>query len=194
MSGIVGCRIEPLAHETCQQWLAWILEEREPPEPIGALVWLLAHCESGVTWGVFDGRGWRLGSDAFPDLCPRPSAENILEVRLFWPAGEVLIWRGESGLRGRLLRDDDKGKHPSALRPDDEDRLLRVGRDCYGRDGFVRVRDGTGAEQALPLLDSESVAPDRLRVRHYFEQDDETGAVRVVATRLVKLVRGGSRP
>ena len=55
--------------------------------------------------------------------------------------------------------------------------------------GTARVGDGTGAEQALPLLvaeDPPSPWP-RLVVRHYFARDAETGAVRVTATRLVEV-------
>jgi len=168
-------------------------------EEVEAPVWMLAHCDSGVTWGVVDGEGnaFRLGSHAFPSLCPRPTAETLQELRLFWQAGEVLLWRSGSVLRGRLLLDaeqqEDPGRddHNESLRPDDEDRLLLAGSLYEKKGGFARVGNGTGAEQALPIADGMEDPPQRLRARHYFAGDEKTGAVKVVATRLVALVPCG---
>jgi hypothetical protein len=70
-----------------------------------------------------------------------------------------------------------------------QDRLLIS--DLVGeyRNGFTRVGDGTGAEQALPLRVAEGPAHawPRLRVRHYLERDQATGSIRVVASRLVEV-------
>jgi CRISPR-associated protein (TIGR03984 family) len=67
------------------------------------------------------------------------------------------------------------------------DRLLET-----PKGGFSRVGSPTGAEQVVPVelsedLFHESRWPLRLHVRHYLEADDETGAVRIAATRLVEL-------
>jgi hypothetical protein len=67
------------------------------------------------------------------------------------------------------------------------DRLLEA-----PKGGFTRVGSATGAEQVVPdeLSDEvfqKSLWPLRLHVRHYLESDDETGAVRIAATRLVEL-------
>lgn len=75
------------------------------------------------------------------------------------------------------------------LTPHDEERLLLAGRVREQEDGFTRVDDGTGAEHALPfsVRDQSSSSWPRLRVRHYFARDEQTGCVRVVATRLVEV-------
>lgn len=194
MTGIAGCRIEPLADEACRAWLAWVLGEGPLPGEVASPAWLLVHGDSGVTWGVRDGSTWRLGSDAFPDLCPRPSAETLQELRVFWPAAEVLLWRHGRTVGGRLLRDvARRGDHGDPLRPDGEERLLLAVRVYEEQGHFARVGDGTGAQQALPLMRPRGVPPDRIRVRHYFSQDEKTGVVRVAASRLVELVRAGSQ-
>jgi CRISPR-associated protein (TIGR03984 family) len=188
MMHIAGCRIEPLDDVASKRWLDFLLGRGAAPGDLGDRAWLLCHCEDGVTWGRREGDAWHLGSSCFPDLCPTPSESNVLEMRVFSPAAEVLIWRTENGLCGRVLRDTghaDAGASPD--RPDDEERLLLAGLVKEHRRGFTRVGDGSGAEQALPLRITESSWPG-LRVRHYFARDDQTGSVRVVATRLVEVM------
>lgn len=189
MKGIVGCAIEALGREPSRAWVDWILGTGAAPRAVTEPTWLLAHCDAGVTWGRLDGGRWRLGSDAFPDLCPRPAEAAIQQLRIFWRATEVLIWRSEEGLRGRVLRDGPPAADGDPARPDDQERLLLARHSLEHRDGFTRVGNGTGAEQALPLVvagDPPSPWP-RLVVRHYFARDTETGAVRVTATRLVEV-------
>jgi hypothetical protein len=63
------------------------------------------------------------------------------------------------------------------------------------KSGFSHIADGTGAEQVIPIevsneqLEKRSV---RLCVRHYYEQDDESGSARIAATRLVNLAAEGT--
>lgn len=193
MRRIAGCDIRMLTSDDCARWLSWVLKGTAAPENIGAPAWLLGFCEDGVTWGRFDGQ-WKLGSEVFPDLCPTPSSRTLLELRLFWRSGEVLMWRTDEGLRGRLLVDAALPGDAQFLHPDDEERPLLGEREDERRDGFVRVRDRTGAEQALPIFDPSGSLPRRLKIRHYFEQDELTGAVRVAASRLVELLpEGGAR-
>jgi hypothetical protein len=109
-----------------------------------------------------------------------PSVQTLLEMRVFLPLLEVLIWRTEDGLRGRILRDVARNGQEGPLAPDDEERLLLAGHLIEHREGFTRVGDGTGAEQGTP-------AWPRLRVRHYFKSDEATGCVRVAVTRLVEV-------
>lgn len=188
---VAGCQLEKLDKVASTSWLDFVLGRSAAPSDLGDRVWLLCHCEDGVTWGRREGDEWHLGSSCFPDLCPAPSEANVLEMRLFSPAAEVLIWRTESGLCGRVLRDaelGDAGAPPD--RPDDEERVLLAGRVGEERQGFTRVGDGSGAEQALPLRVPEGPSSSwpRIRVRHYFSRDDRTGSVRVVATRLVEVM------
>ena len=195
MNRIQGCTIEPLKQEAREQVLDWITEGKSFPWTDGGFTWLLAHCRDGVTWGRRDGSGWRLSSTPFPDLCPKISPVNLLELRLFGKQGEILIWRTEEGFQGRHLGDEHNPHEASPARPDDEVRILLGDRLVDSpKDGFTRVATAAGTQQAVPLECSDTDFkggrwPLRLKVRHYFESDPETGTVRVAATRLVDVFK-----
>jgi CRISPR-associated protein (TIGR03984 family) len=201
MSSIASCTIASIDEAGCKQIVAWLLSDSNAaPEHLGSgLAWVLAHSDDGVTWGRFDedaGR-WHLGHDAFPDVSPPIRAQALQELRVFGNEGEVLIWRAEEGLRGRLIKDAGPAgprDETDPLRPSEEFRILRGDRvhgDAAG--GFTRVTDATGAEQVLPIkLDEARIRQRnvRLHVRHYWVQDADDGTVRVAVTRLVKLTTG----
>ena len=199
---IAGCDIATIDRAVCEQVVAWLLGKRgSAPDDLGAgFAWVLAHSDDGVTWGRCDveaGR-WRLGHDAVPEVSPPIRPEALQELRLFGDGGEVLIWRSDEGLHGRIL-EDAKGDSPrdesDPLRPSDELRIVRGDRiraDAGG--GFTRVTDGTGAEQVLPVaLDAAQLRQHkvRLHVRHYWAQNADDGTVRIAVSRLVKLTTGG---
>lgn len=189
MMGIAGCKIETLDDSACPRWLDFVLGRGQAPDDLGQHVWLLCHCDDGVTWGRRVGGEWRLGSTFFPDFCPVPTEENLQEMRVFSSLAEVLIWRAESGLRGRLVRDLEEGDPTSPDRPADEERVLLAGHLAGRREGFTHVRDGSGAEQILPVHIDDGPSPwPRLRVRHYFARDEQSGGIRVVVSRLVEVV------
>jgi CRISPR-associated protein (TIGR03984 family) len=189
MKHIEGCQIDRIDRAASKAWLDYVLGRGAAPMTLGDSVWLVCHCDDGVTWGRLEGGAWRLGSAAFPDLCPALSEAAIQELRVFSSTVEVLIWRTDHGLRGRVLRDSVPAVNDGPFAPHDEERLLLAGPVGGHRDGFTRVGDGTGAEQALPLRVTEAPSSSwpRLRVRHYFAREERTGCVRVVATRLVEV-------
>ncbi|MCZ7664444.1 MAG: CRISPR-associated protein Csx19 [Thermoleophilia bacterium] len=189
MTRVEGCEIDRIDGAVSKAWLDHVLGRAAAPIALGDPAWLLCHCDDGVTWGRFEGGVWRLGSTVFQDLCPHPSALVLLELRVFSAVAEVLIWRADDGLRGRILRDSAAPMKDVSCLPHDEERLLVSGRAGEHQNGFTRVGDGTGAEQALPFRVTEGSAHSwpRLRVRHYFARDNESGSVRVVATRLVEV-------
>lgn len=196
MNRLERCKVELLDDEACRVFLDWVTGKKENA-PAGTFPWLLVHCHSGVTWGRFDSRDgcWRLSSFAFPELCPLPSQINLLELRLFAPESEILIWRTDTGLSGRRLADEPHNDSQATTRADEEIRILLGDRIVAPpKDGFTRVGTATGAEQAVPLecKDDDFKAcrwPLRLKVRHYFEWDEETGGVRVAAGRLVDVFK-----
>lgn len=73
------------------------------PEGADGLVWCLAHCDDGVTWGRYDAQTqrWILGSQAEPAVSPLIRHDSLQELRIFGCPGEVLIWRAgaELGVR-----------------------------------------------------------------------------------------------
>lgn len=200
---LARCDLTTLDTLSCEQFVSWLLgkEAAAPAAPAG-LDWALAHCDDGVTWGRFDAAtgAWRLGSEAAPDLSPPIRAEALQELRLFGERSEVLIWRSDSHLRGRVLAETDpvadRSDEDDPLRPSDDSRVLRGAYVVAPCDhGFTQVGDGAGAEQLLPLAAvNEQIRDARIRldVRHYYEIDAATGAVRIAATRLVRLTVGGS--
>lgn len=202
---LAGCVLRSLDGEACERHLAWLLGEADPPASAEAkgLRWALAHCDDGVTWGRYDvaENVWRLGNQAAPDVSPPVRREALQELRLFGEAGEVLIWRTDCGLRGRELLDAGRGADRSgesdSLRPSDESRILRGDHVVEQREhGFSHIGDRAGAEQVLPRAVTTEQLQARqvqLAVRHYYESDVHTGAVRIAATRLVTLRSGGGR-
>jgi CRISPR-associated protein (TIGR03984 family) len=189
MSQVQGCEIEQLDAQRCKAWIDHVLGEGPQPLPIQSPAWVLLHCDDGVTWGRLDGARWRLGSEVFPDLCPRLSDISIQELRVFCREFEVLVWRKQDGYRGRVLRDVERSSLSGPVAPDEEKRPLLGDRVIEHRDGFTRVGDGTGAEQVLPLRLPERPMSTRplLVLRHYFGRDEQTGCVRVAASRLVEV-------
>jgi len=194
-----GCVIQPLDAEACERYLAWLLGEQTgaiPDDNIGA-VWALGHCDDGVTWGRYDlgVSCWRFGNRFFADVSPAIRRESLQELRIFGANTEVLIWRTETRFRGRALLDNDppadRNNTSDPLRPSDESRILRGDRvSATAELGFSRITDRAGAEQVIPISVTDLQLQERLVrvvVRHYYEQDCESGAVRIFATRLVEL-------
>jgi CRISPR-associated protein (TIGR03984 family) len=191
-----GCKIESLSNEECRAFLGWVTGGKKPAPNGNGVSWLLAHCHDGVTWGRFDGDNecWRLSSTPFPDLCPAMSEVNLLELRIFGPVSEILIWRADEALKGRQLMDEQKTTPSSPMCPVYEDRILVGNQQIETKDGFTRIRTSAGAEQAVPLEckndDFKNARwPLRLKVRHYFEQNEKTGAVRISVSRLVNVFK-----
>lgn len=202
---LAGCELSMLDSAACQRYLAWLLGEDEAAAPEGAigLDWALAHCDDGVTWGRHDAeaKAWRLGNQVAPEVSPPIRWESLQELRLFGETSEILIWRTDTGLRGRVLREGDPAPEPgdtsNPLRPSDESYILRGVHVVAQHDhNFTQVGDRTGAEQLLPLaVTAEQLRTGQVRLAtcQYYESDAETGAVRIAATRLVKLTSGGAR-
>lgn len=201
---IAGCDLTLLDSPACEQYVSWLLGEKRAisPEQAAGFVWALAHCDDGVTWGRYDAdaTAWRLGNHVAPGVSPPVRLETMQELRLFGEGGEVLVWRTEAGLRGRILRETDPpadcDDEADPLRPSNEPRVIRGTRviaQC--RHGFTHIGDGTGAEQVIPIGVTEGhlkAAGVRLYVRHYFEFDPDIGTVGIAATRLVNLMSGGN--
>lgn len=192
MTHIEGAILEALESSTCEEWLRHLDAGSEPPIALGERAWLLCHGDDGVTWGCFCDGAWEVGSAHFPELSPPVAEVTLQELRIFSSALEVLIWRTGGQLRGRMLRDVAAGGPTAACEPQDERRFVVGNRVLEPpRGGFSRVGDGTGAEQVLPFRAPPGAGSQkwpRLRVRHYFSIDQQSGTARIAASRLVELV------
>jgi CRISPR-associated protein (TIGR03984 family) len=189
-----GCTITPLDGSACDALVAAIASG--DPSAAPETTWLLAYCDDGVIWGVRRQSGWRLSSSVFPDVSPPLVRARIQELRLFGRDRELLLWRTDDGLRGRWLTDAIHDDADSVLSPKDEIILL-LGNRSVGpsQDGFTLVAEASGSCQAVPLVCNDSEFregrnwPLRLRLRHFFASDPDSGVVRISATRFVDVFK-----
>ncbi len=164
------------------------------------LRWLLAHGEDGVMWGRFE--NGRLitsheaaaGSDK-SQYCPALRTELLHQARLFSESAEVLLWRdGDGDFRARLIREAQPAELATWTAAFDEAQML-LGTDAVPlNEDFTLMSDGAeGLRHAVPIKVAgkfdENSRPLRLTVRNYMKED-ETGFVRVAASRLVKVEVG----
>ncbi len=153
---------------------------------------LLVHQYSGVIWGtkVFD--KWEVSSGLI-DNSPTLDLDRVLHLRVFGQTSEIYVWRTAVGLQGRKVSDSEVGTTDCF----DEQQVLWGTEFVRQTDGFTVVREGDrGMQHAVPLVLSKSVFetdsdkkthPLRLRVRHYVQQDDQTGLAQIFASRLVNV-------
>lgn len=154
--------------------------------------YVLIHTDEGVIWGKID--------DAGEPILYSMTAENTLEqielwhqLRLFTPTYEVHLWRdGDKRWHKRALRDLESPEGANLYDMLDEDYLLWGNRAQDQGGGFTRLFDASqGLSHTIPLS-YKHVAPYidegrgvTLQVRHYLEELQETGALRIAASRLV---------
>jgi CRISPR-associated protein (TIGR03984 family) len=206
---ILGCTPGAAEPELCQEILDWVTIGSPSSWPhSGQARWLLAHCDDGVVWGYRDSADtWRLSSGlVFPSLqksaSPTLRHESLQQVRLFGDEGELLVWRDEVSLRGRWLHDSGIDSLEEHQRPIDEYYLLLGDRMLDdSMDGFTLVGDAAGSRHSVPVECSAGDFdlryrgrgdpppwPLQLHVRHYLEQDERSGTVRIAASRLVRVL------
>jgi len=197
--GIKWCTCEQLDDKACRAYLSWAAEGVGDGVNEMNVKWLLAHCHDGVTWGrLGDDHSWLSSSVPFPQVSPVISASNLLELRLFGPEREILIWRIDRELfSGRCLADQGAPDNTDLCRPDNQIRILLGNkyRDVQG--GFTHVCTERGTQQAVPLECTKDDfsgdrSPLRLKVRHYFQEEAATGVIRVAASRLVDVFKKGA--
>jgi len=187
-SELLGCEIDPVS----ESGLPFIGKPRI--EGFREFRWFLAHCDNGVTWGVRKGDEWHQSSDVFPKLSPVPSAGNLQQIRLFDERAELLAWKMGDHFAGRVLRDRNDAGTPQWATPLSETWLLTGDRLLQEKDGFFVVGDGFGCRHAIPLdhctdgdFEGGQQHPLVMNIRHYFERNEETGVVRIAATRVVSI-------
>lgn len=172
---------------------SWFIEQARAEQNELGLRWLLAHCDDGVIWGELRDDGvLHLSCDqnAFPVRGLALRKTTLQQARFFGPSAELLLWRGPQGQWQRTLRRDDRGNTVDII---DEQHLLwgnRLLNKQSVQNGFVQVVEGAqGIVHAPPLSNKIPSDTQRaaLQIRHYLDQDD-TGVVRICASRLVRVV------
>lgn len=189
---VYGASLKALQATECKEFLGWLLGEKEPSDLKVEVRWALIFCVDGVIWGRLKGSKWILSSEIFPEICPVPLEEKILEFRIFGPEAEIFVWRAENVFKGRFLKDEvEKG----IFLPAQETRVL-LGNKLLekSKGGFSRVGSPEGREQVVPLECSfedfkDGRWPLRLLLKHYFVRVEETGALKVAVSRLVDVYK-----
>jgi CRISPR-associated protein (TIGR03984 family) len=156
------------------------------------LKYLLAHAEDGVIWGKFQDRNLITADSVFPQFAKLHLAKSHLstlqQCRIFGGNSEVMLWKTDEGFKARIIQDEKDTEFIP------ENQILWGTRAEEISNGFTLVSDGSqGLRHAVPLInihfdsDQKLYRPLRLCVRHYIDDDKETGLVRIYLSRLVNL-------
>ena len=156
------------------------------------LRYLLAHAEDGVIWGRFDDGGLRTSGDGDVfDQLAKLRSHTLQQCRIFGKSSEVMLWKIGKGWKARSIDDTNA---PDCL--PDEHQILWGTKIEKEKDGFTLVADGQeGLKHAVPLINipfdqsKNLYRPLRLTVRHYLDEEPNTGIVRVYLSRLVNLTK-----
>jgi CRISPR-associated protein (TIGR03984 family) len=156
----------------------------------GETTWqLLAFADDGLIWGQIEAGNLSLSSDTFPNISAAWRAQTLQEARLFNSSEQIHLWSSDDGWQARRIS-DGVGDHTDYY---DEPQILWGDTFQEEKAGFTRVSDGSlGFQHAVPLAVDKAKfdnkrRPLRLIVRHYLSADDETGAVAVTLSRLIKV-------
>lgn len=193
-----GGKLSRLGPGGIKELLAWLRNDdgSSRPECIGEgeFPWALVTALDGVTWLAWDSghNRWQSAASTFPSLCGNTNQDSsLLTVRVFGPAAEALLWPAANGLTGRLLSDNSSELEPHQKPVEEKTRLL-IGREVVScKDGFAHLSSRSGARQVLPLGFAGEGCPGpgsrvkaTIALKHYLGDDGDSGAVRVVASRL----------
>lgn len=189
-----GYLVVPLADEMPSSMITWIEGGPVPEGACSGLQWLLAYCSDGLVWGRLSKSKWLLSSEEFHAVSPKIHSGNLQQLRMFGSESEVLIWRNEETFTGRVLRDN--AVREGTIQPKEEVYVLLGDRVKKAGEKFTLVADAAGLHHAVPIAYSSDCFkngrwPLRLAVKHYFNQDEESGVVRIAASRLTGLALEG---
>ena len=154
------------------------------------LRYLLAHAEDGVIWGRFDNEKLKTSGEVFTEFAELRS-QTLQQCRMFGDKCEVMLWKIGKDWKARSIEDTN---NQDCL--PDEHQILWGTKAEKEKDGFTLVADGQeGLKHAVPLVSipfdqsKNLYRPLRLTVRHYLDEEPNTGIVRVYLSRLVDLTK-----
>lgn len=149
---------------------------------------LLGHAVDGVVWGALRGGTLDLSSGESPPF----RADTLVDLRMFDGNVELRIWQHGANRRGCVVREEpDDSQYVGYL--DRSYELLRTPGTRPDGAAFVVLEGVAGQRHAppgLPTTDGRWAVPHRLRVRHYFQADHESGLLRMADHRLLALMAG----
>lgn len=171
--------VDSTFHTNLSQWL---IEQAQQHE----LRYLLAHTDGGMVWGRVDANVLHT-SHVIAPASPELNPVTLQQLRLFGPAGELLVWRDTDQWRARFVTDAANNADDII----DEDQMLWGDTIEKTENGFTLLREGAqGMRHAVPIV----VSPEqlkhrelRLQVRHYLVENED-GEARIALSRLVQLL------
>jgi CRISPR-associated protein (TIGR03984 family) len=174
-------------NESLKQWIEAKAREHK-------LQYVLVHAEDGVIWGRFDNNHLITSGDVFTELkFAKLRSQTLQQCRMFGNNCEVMLWKVGKDWNARSIDDTN---NPDCL--PDEHQILWGTKAERENKGFTLVADGQeGLKHVVPLINipfdqsKNLYRPLRLTVRHYLDEDPDTGVVRVYLSRLVNLNRKG---
>jgi CRISPR-associated protein (TIGR03984 family) len=151
------------------------------------LNFLLAHAEDGVIWGKFQDGNLVTADSVFSQFAKLRKL-TLQQCRIFSEGSEVMLWQTDEGFKARIIQDEKTTEFIP------ENQILWGTQAEKVSDGFTLVSDGSqGLRHAVPLIDikfdenQKLYRPLRLCIRHYIDDDAETGVARIYLSRLVNL-------
>jgi CRISPR-associated protein (TIGR03984 family) len=157
--------------------------------------YLLAHADDGVIWGrLVEQRlmtSWEVADHKAREFSPPLRGVTLQQAFVFGPAGEVRLWRDDSGWQFHQFTTTDEQRFEALL---DEWQVL-WGTEVIKTNtqhGFTHIREARqqGLNQIVPIDVNEQQLRERslrLHVRHFIERDPDTGEARIAFSRLVNL-------
>lgn len=189
---IYGCEIQQLSSDDSKKVLDNITNKSLSTE---SDVWLLAWQNDGVIWGI-SRKGVaaiELSSEEFPEYSPQFNPKKLLELRLFQHDQEILLWQQDGVLAGRIVTDSEVDTE-NVMAPFSNSFLLLGDKPKLKpnekKKSFSLIESKTGAIN-FPPVDATNLkrsgGAGKLHMKNYFEQDPESGMLRVALTRLVSV-------
>ncbi|WP_395095192.1 CRISPR-associated protein Csx19 [Armatimonas sp.] len=174
-------------------YLDWLLGGPKPEGASDSLVWAVLQATDTLVWAIREGDTWQR-ADQVPNSEVRdygvrvPHAERVFEARLFGPEVQLLLWRNEEGELNHATLKADEGDLKRTLlfthevdrrEAKENNRSWTPPEPCSAR--FLWYSDRAGRVTVVPKGYG-------LEIAQHLEEDPETGLVRIVATRFVKIV------
>lgn len=185
----------PARDADLRAWLESAAKAHWPKADAANPVYLLAHSDAAVVWGLYDGTKLALSSDDYGPAVTPLHQDTLQTARLFNAEAELRLWRVGAGWRVSLTRDGAGGD----VEVIDEEYLL-WGSEAHPQNKasspFRLLAEGVqGIVHAPPISSAPYGAgmehrDARLAVRHYLAED-EAGVVRIAYSRLVNLLSPG---
>lgn len=160
---------------------------------------LMSHAVDGMVWGQFENDG-SLTVPPEGAGVPRLSWDTLWSVRVFGEDGEWMMWRDCDDWAARTIRETAGSSGYVVWKDAIDESWWLYGTDANPIDEtFTAMTDGAqGFRHVVPLRVANgdydaNTRPLRLVTRHYLKADD-TGYLRIRASRLVKLMdKGGGQ-